>query len=61
MDLEVEELCDGVEEVDAKEGDPITRLPTYIPPRKGKEKVTKDLHSGKFMVPMPILPKEVVF
>lgn len=59
MDLEVEELCDGVEELDAEEGDPITRILVYIPPWKGKSKVTKDPNSGKFMVFMPLLPKVV--
>lgn len=48
MDIDAEELCNGVEEFDADDDDPITRLPTYIPPRKGKAKVPKDPDLGKF-------------
>lgn len=48
--MEAEELCDGVDELDVEEGEPIIRLLEYIPPRKGKTKVTKDMDSGKFMV-----------
>jgi len=36
MNLDEEELREGVEDLDAEEGEPITRLPNYIPPRKEK-------------------------
>ena len=61
MDFEAEELHDGVEELDADEGEPIMRVPTYIPPWKGKAKVSKYPDLGKFMVSTPLLLKELVF
>jgi len=61
MDLDTEELRDGVEELDAKEGEPITKILTYIPPWKGKVKVTKDPNLGKFKISMSLLLEEVVF
>jgi len=61
MDLGQEELHDGFEELDAYEGDPITRLPAYIHPWKGKVKVTRDPDSGKFAISMRLLLEEVVF
>lgn len=39
VDLEVEE---GTEDIDAKGVEPISKLLYYIPPCKGKVKVTKD-------------------
>lgn len=59
--LDEEELHGGIEEMKDKEGAHMTWLPKYIPPRKGKAKVSKDLDSAKFMVPTPLLQKRVVF
>lgn len=61
MDLEGEELRNGVTNLDFDEGEPITRLLAYIPLWKGKAKVPKDLDSGKFMISTSLLPEEVVF
>lgn len=60
VDLEVEE-GQGTEDVDAKGEEPITKLPHYIPPRKGKEKIPKDPNSEKFATFRPLLPKQVPF
>ena len=47
MDLEAEELHDGMEELDAKEGEPITRLPEYIPSVERENKSHQRLRHGK--------------
>jgi len=57
VDLEAEELCNGMEELDAEEGKPITKLLEYIPLQKGKMKVTKYMDLGKFMVSTQLLLK----
>lgn len=49
VDLEAEE-DQGTKDIDAEWAKPITRLHKYIPPRKGKEKVTKDQDSEKFTI-----------
>lgn len=61
MDLEAEELCDGVEELDVEEGDAIAQLLTYIPLLKGKAKVPKDPDSSKFRISILLLLEEIVF
>lgn len=40
---------------------PLTKLPDYIPPRKGKTKVTKDPDSNKFVISTSLLPEQVPF
>jgi len=39
----------------------ISKLLDYIPPCKGKTKVTKDLDSDNFVISMPLLPEQVLF
>ena len=54
-DEEEEDLEDPIIEEDEDEGmeeeteaaHPLIKLPTYVPPQKGKEKVTKDLDESK--------------
>ena len=60
MNLEEEEFH-GVEELDVEDDELITQIPEYIPPWKGKKKVTKDLDSKKFMVSTPLLLEHVEF
>lgn len=43
VDLEVYE---GTEDIDIEGIDPISKLPEYIPPCRGKVKVLKDLDEG---------------
>lgn len=50
-----------MEDIDVEGVEPMTRLPKYIPPRKGKEKVTKDPDTNKFTVSTPLLPEQVPF
>ena len=57
VDLEEEELRNGVEELNFEEGEPVTHPPDYIPLWNWKKKVTKDPNLGRFMVSMPLLPE----
>jgi len=60
VNLEVEEF-QGIEDIDAKRVEPMMRLPKYIPLQKAKDKVIKDLDTGKFIVSMPLVPMQVPF
>lgn len=60
VDLEGEKY-QGIEEFDIEEINPISQLPVYIPPLKGKTKVTKDPDSENFMVSTPLFPEQVEF
>jgi len=57
-DLEAEE---GMEDIDDEGMEPISKLLDYIPPHKGKVKVTKDLDAEKFLIHMPLLPESITF
>jgi len=54
IDLEAEE---GVQDIDANSMEPISKLLDYIPPCKGKVKITKDLDATKFLINTPLLPE----
>ena len=41
--------------------DPISKFLEYIPPRKGKVKVPKDLDAGQFLLNTPLLPENLTF
>jgi len=56
--VDEEDLEMGVETQGA---DPITRLPEYVPSRKGKSKVSKDIDESKSSLQTPLLPKDIVF
>lgn len=58
IDLEAEE---GGEDIDAEGMEPISKLPDYIPPCKGKVKIIKDRDADKFLIHMPLLPKSITF
>lgn len=60
MDLEAEEFH-GIEDIDAKVLEPMTRLPKYISPQKGKAKVTEDPNTKNFTISMPLLPEQDPF
>jgi len=40
---------------------PPTKLPTYIPPQKGKAKVPKDLDEHKSSLQASLLLEEIIF
>ena len=49
----------GIENINAEDAKPISRLSPYTPPGKSTAKVTKDPDSLKFKVFMPFLLEEV--
>lgn len=52
-DVEMEVHTQGV--------DPLTRLPTYVPPQKGKVKVPKGIDERKSSLQTPLLPDDIIF
>lgn len=58
IDFEAEK---GADDIDAKGVDPISKLTDYIPPCKGKMKVTNDPNVEKFLIHMPLLPESITF
>jgi len=58
VDLEAEE---GTKYINAEGSEPISKLPKYIPPCKGKVKVTKNLEVEKFIIHTPMLPETITF
>ena len=50
-----------MEEVEAQGVDPITQLSEYVPPRKHKSKVPKDIDESKTPLQTPLLPNEIYF
>lgn len=59
-DIIIEEDKDeGIEE-ETEGATPLTRLPTYVPPRKGKAKVPKDLDESKSPLQTPLLPDDII-
>lgn len=60
VDLEAKE-GQGTEDINAEGVEPFTKFPEYIPPCNGKEKVTKDSESDKFIISMPMLLEQVPF
>lgn len=58
IDLEVEE---GTKDINIYRVDPISRLPEYIRPCKGKVKVPKALDEGHFLFNTPLLLENVTF
>jgi len=61
LELDKEELCRGIEDIDVEEAKPKTRFPPYIPPRKSAAKVPKNPYFVNFMVSTPLLPENVLF
>lgn len=55
-----EDKDEGMEE-ETEPAHPPTKLPTYIPPWKGKAKVPKDLDKIKNSLQIPLLPNDVIF
>ncbi len=48
-------------EVETQGADPITWLLEYVPPRKGKAKVPKDIDESKSSLQTPLLPDDIGF
>ena len=60
-DLIIEEDEDESMEEETEPTHPPTKLPSYIPLRKGKAKVPKDLDESKSSLQTPILPDDIIF
>lgn len=58
VDLEAEE---GTKDIYSEGMESISKLLDYIPPRKGKVKVTEDPDAGKFLLKMPLLPQSITY
>jgi len=57
----VEEEEDVEMEVETQGADPLTRLPAYVPSRKGKPRVPKDIDESKSSLQTPLLPDDIIF
>ena len=60
-DLIIEEDEDEGMEEETEPAHPPTKLLAYIPPQKGRTKVTKDPDSRKFVLSTPLLLEQVEF
>jgi len=58
VDLEAKE---GAEDIDVEGVEPISKLLDYIPPCKGKVKITKDPDTKKFLIHTPLLLESITF
>lgn len=48
-------------EFETQGADPIIQLSKYVPLRKGKTKVSKDIDERKRSLQTPLLPNDIVF
>lgn len=61
ISMDDEDLGVDVEDIEVEGSDPITKLPEYVPLRKGKTKVPKDIDESKAALHIPLLPDEIIF
>jgi len=61
VSLEIDEEEEEDMEMETKGTDSLTRLPAYVPPWMGKEKVPKDLYESKSSLQTPLLPEDIIF
>lgn len=59
--MDDEDVGIDMEEVVAQGAEPITPLPNYVPPRKGKNKVPKGNDERKVPLQTHLLSNEIVF
>ena len=59
--MDDEDVGVEIEEISAQGTDPITRFPEYVPPRKPKSKVPKDIDESNTPLQTPPLPDEIAF
>ena len=52
--MDEEDIDMGVDDVDVDGSDPISKLPEYIPPCKGKTKVPKEIYESKVTLHTPL-------
>lgn len=61
IQMDDEDVGVDLEEVEAQGVDPITQLPEYVPPQKGKAKVSKDINESNTPLQTPLLSDEKFF
>ena len=59
-EISIEEEDEEMEE-ETQGADPLTRLPAYVPPWKGKARVPKDLDERNISLQTSLLPNEIIF
>lgn len=59
--MDDEDLGVEVEDIEVECSAPITKLPEYVPPGKGKTKVSKDIDESKVTLHIPLLLDEISF
>lgn len=59
--MDAEEIDMGAEDIDVEGSNPISKLPEYIPPRRGKLKVPKDIDESKDTLHTPLLQDKIIF
>jgi len=59
--MDEEDIDMGAEDVDVEGSDPISKLPKYIPLRRGKTKVPKDIDESKVTLHIPLLLEKIIF
>lgn len=59
--MDDEDVGVETEEIEAQGADPITWLPEYVPPRKPKSKISKDIDESKTPSQTPLLPDVIAF
>ncbi len=59
--MDDEDIEMDTKDVEVEGFDPICKLPEYIPPRRGKTKVSKDIYESKVTLHTPLLPDQIVF
>ena len=47
-------------EVETLGANPLTRIPAYFPPQKGKSKVPKDIDERKSSLPTLLIPDDII-
>lgn len=59
--MDDEDVGVETEDVEIEGSHPITKLPEYVPPRIGKNKVPKDIDESKVTLHTPLLLDQIVF
>jgi len=59
--MDDEDIVVEMEDVKVERSDPISKLPKYIPPCRGKMNVLKDIDESKVTLHTPLLLEKIVF
>jgi len=61
INVDMEEIDMGEEDIDVFGVGPISKLPPYVPPHRGTGKVPKDVNERKITLFTTLLPKKITF